>query len=93
MFSFNKLLSFMIGSVVDLDARRTPPLWVVWFRSGEYIVVEAGSAADARDGNEVQKRLVYDANRFAVTRVEPHRFAVSWYDTHTEVQKRPTPGA
>jgi hypothetical protein len=55
----------------------TPHLWVVWFRSGEYIVIEAGTAADARDSDEVRKRQEYDADRFAVTTVEPDRFAVA----------------
>ena len=78
MFSFSKeLLSFMTGSAADLAARRTPPLWVVWFRAGEYIVVEADTAADAGESEEVHKRQEYDAYRFTVTKVEPHRIAVS----------------
>ena len=73
-----RLLSFTKhGSAAALDARRTPSLWVVRFRSGEYIFVEADTSVEARDSDEVRKRQDYDANRFAVTRVEVHRVAAS----------------
>ncbi|SAL87977.1 hypothetical protein AWB74_08348 [Caballeronia arvi] len=78
MFPFiARLLSFRNGSEAVRDERRTPALWVVRFRSGEYIFVEANTSIEARDGDEVRKRQEYDASRFAVTRVEAHRAAAS----------------
>jgi hypothetical protein len=60
----------------------TPPCWEVRFRSGEYILIEADTAADARNSDEVRKRQVYDADRFEVATVQLDPVAASLRDPH-----------
>ena len=61
---------------------KTPSCWEVRFRSGEYIIVEADTAVDARNSDEVRKRQEYDADRFEVATVQLDPVAASLRDPH-----------
>ena len=66
--------------IMKLD--NTSPCWEVRFRSGEYIIIEADTAVDARNSDEARKRQEYDADRFEVATVQLDPVAAYVRDPH-----------
>ncbi|SIT51015.1 hypothetical protein BN2476_970027 [Paraburkholderia piptadeniae] len=66
----------------DIMKLDNTPCWEVRFRSGEYIIVEADTAVDACNSDEVRKRQEYDADRFEVAAVQLDPVVASLRDPH-----------